>query len=271
VTYGGAEDDSCTYFLEAKDAAKLELDAYGQDADIQLLANGQYASVTANGLNSVVFDGTSVKTECKSATEQTISISSDLFGTTWNKVTVTGTDTALAVSPENGGVKVSSRNDISVSVLGSNVDTQAVAASKTVAVNSSGVTVSTASGDMQTDINTLANPFSDVTTDAYYYKPVLWALSNNITSGASDTTFSPNAFCTRAQAVTFLWRAQGCPEPAGSASPFADVTVDDYFYKAVLWAVENNITSGTSDTTFSPDDTCTRAQMVTFLYHDSEK
>jgi hypothetical protein len=105
-----------------------------------------------------------------------------------------------------------------------------------------------------------------VSSDDYYYEPVLWALSNNITSGTSDTAFSPSAYCTRAQAVTFLWRAQGCPEPAGSASPFTDVTAGDYFYQAVLWAVENNITSGTSDTTFSPNDTCTRAQAVTFLW-----
>ncbi|MBQ6431429.1 MAG: S-layer homology domain-containing protein [Oscillospiraceae bacterium] len=109
------------------------------------------------------------------------------------------------------------------------------------------------------------NPFTDVKAGEYYYKAVLWAVENNITAGTSATTFSPNAGCTRAQVVTFLWRTEGQPKPSSSANPFRDVT-GGYYYDAVLWAVEKNITAGTSATTFSPDNTCTRGQIVTFLY-----
>ncbi|MBE7049880.1 MAG: hypothetical protein E7394_03810, partial [Ruminococcaceae bacterium] len=109
-------------------------------------------------------------------------------------------------------------------------------------------------------------PFVDVTKDAYYYKPVKWAFGSKITGGTSDTTFSPDANCTRAQVVTFLWRTAGQPKPSGKNNPFTDVKEDNYYYDAVLWAVENKITGGTSATTFSPDSNCTRAQVVTFLY-----
>ena len=109
------------------------------------------------------------------------------------------------------------------------------------------------------------NPFKDVSNDAYYKDAVLWAVSKGITSGTTATTFSPNASCTRAQMVTFLWRAAGSPKASGS-NPFSDVSADAYYYDAVLWAVENGITSGTSAATFAPDATVTRAQTVTFLY-----
>ena len=112
------------------------------------------------------------------------------------------------------------------------------------------------------------NPFTDVKSDAYYYKAVLWAVENGITSGTSKTTFSPNSGCTRGQVVTFQWRANGQPEPKAGTNPFTDVKSDAYYYKAVLWAVENGITNGTSPDKFSPDKTCTRGQIVTFLYRD---
>ena len=108
--------------------------------------------------------------------------------------------------------------------------------------------------------------FVDVSASAYYYDAVAWAVENGVTSGTSATTFSPDAACTRAQAVTFLWRAAGSPAPKSSVNPFADVSTSAYYYDAVLWAVEQGITVGTSATTFSPDLTCTRAQIVTFLY-----
>lgn len=110
------------------------------------------------------------------------------------------------------------------------------------------------------------NPFMDVSEGVYYYDPVLWAVQNNVTTGTSMTTFSPDDGCTRAQVVTFLWRAAGEPSPASSINPFSDVKSGTYYYNAVLWAVENGITNGTSNTTFSPDDTCIRAQIVTFLW-----
>lgn len=111
------------------------------------------------------------------------------------------------------------------------------------------------------------NPFTDVKEGEYYYEAVLWAAENGITEGTSDTTFSPNAPCTRAQIVTFLWRAAGSPAPKSSSNPFVDVSADAYYYSAVLWAVENGITNGTSDgSTFSPDAVCSRSEAVTFLH-----
>ena len=109
------------------------------------------------------------------------------------------------------------------------------------------------------------SPFSDVSTSAYYYEAVKWAQEKGITGGIGNGLFGPNRPCTRAQIVTFLWRAAGSPEPKAMSS-FADVSTDAYYAKAVAWAVENGITTGTGDGKFSPDTTCTRAQSVTFLF-----
>ena len=108
--------------------------------------------------------------------------------------------------------------------------------------------------------------FNDVKPGDYFYDAVNWAVEKGITTGTSATTFSPNASCTRAQIVTFLWRASGSPEPKTASNPFTDVAANAYYCKAVLWAVENGITTGTSATTFSPGAPCTRAQGVTFLW-----
>lgn len=115
------------------------------------------------------------------------------------------------------------------------------------------------------------NPFTDVAADAYYYDAVLWAVANGITGGMTPTTFSPNDPCTRAQIVTFLWRTAGSPKPASSSNPFTDVAAGAYYYDAVLWAAEEGITGGTSATTFSPNDSCTRGQTVTFLWRYAKK
>ena len=117
----------------------------------------------------------------------------------------------------------------------------------------------------------LKNPFEDVYEQDYFFKPVLWAVQRGITNGTSATRFSPAAPCTRGQIVTFLWRACGSPEPDGEHNPFADVSTSDYYYKAVIWAVENGITTGTGATTFSPDRACTRGQVVTFLWRAQGK
>lgn len=109
-------------------------------------------------------------------------------------------------------------------------------------------------------------PFDDVSANAYYYDAVLWAVEKGITSGTTATTFSPDNTCTRAQTVTFLWRAAGSPAPASRENPFIDLKPGAYYYDAVLWAVEKGITSGTTKTTFDPDATVTRGQTVTFLY-----
>ena len=114
------------------------------------------------------------------------------------------------------------------------------------------------------------NPFVDVPEGSFYYDAVLWAVDKGITKGTDTTHFSPNGICTRAQAVTFLWRAAGSPAAKSGAMPFTDVKAGSYYETAVLWAVENGITKGTTATTFSPGQNCSRAQIVTFLWR-SEK
>ena len=112
----------------------------------------------------------------------------------------------------------------------------------------------------------VALPFTDVAEGAYYADAVAWAIQNKVTSGVSATTFAPNASCTRGQMVTFLWKAAGSPEPKSLTTAFTDVKSGAYYEKAVAWAVENKVTTGTSATTFSPDATVTRGQSVTFLW-----
>ena len=110
------------------------------------------------------------------------------------------------------------------------------------------------------------NPFVDVPMDSFFYDAVLWAVENGITNGVDDTHFGPTASCSRAQVVTFLWRAAGSPEPASTNNPFEDVKADAYYHKAVLWAVEKGITNGVDATHFGPNVSCNRAQVVTFLW-----
>ena len=115
-----------------------------------------------------------------------------------------------------------------------------------------------------------ANEFIDVPAGSYFYEAVMWAVENGVTTGISASRFDPDGICTRAQAVTFLWRAAGSPAAKSAVMPFADVKVGSYYYDAVLWAVENGITKGTSETMFSPDATCSRAQIVTFLWRSQK-
>ena len=112
------------------------------------------------------------------------------------------------------------------------------------------------------------NPFTDLKETAFYYKAVLWAVEKGITTGATKTTFAPGKPCTRGQIVTFLWRFENSPDPKSSENPFGDVKQDAFYYKAVLWASESGVTSGTSKGKFSPERTCTRGQVVTFLWRD---
>ncbi len=112
----------------------------------------------------------------------------------------------------------------------------------------------------------ISNPFLDVAPAAYYYNPVMWAVYSKITNGVKENLFGPDRGCTRAQAVTFLWRASGCPAPEKTDLAFADVPNDAYYADAVRWAVEKGITTGTSAKAFSPDRPCTRAQIITFIW-----
>ena len=118
----------------------------------------------------------------------------------------------------------------------------------------------------QRSIAKLENPFNDVAPGSFFYEPVMWAIENGITNGTSATTFGPNDQCMRAHVVTFLWRAVGSPEPTRTDNPFVDVKPTDFYYKPVLWAVENGITAGMDATHFGPTAYCNRAQVVTFLY-----
>ena len=113
--------------------------------------------------------------------------------------------------------------------------------------------------------------FMDVPAAQYYADPVAWAVEKGITNGTSRLTFSPESPCTRGQVVTFLWRANGSPEPKSASNPFVDVKPSDYFYKAVLWAVEQEITNGMDPTHFGPEIACTRAHVVTFLWRTHDK
>ncbi len=117
-----------------------------------------------------------------------------------------------------------------------------------------------------TEPDPMENPFTDVAEETYYYSAILWAVENGITNGVSAHSFAPNASCTRAQMVTFLWRAAGSPEPKSEKCKFADVTDDAYYKKAILWATEQGIVMGVSQTKFAPEETVTRGQAVTFLY-----
>ena len=114
------------------------------------------------------------------------------------------------------------------------------------------------------------NPFTDVSKDSVYYNAILWAVEKGITKGTTETTFDPNAVCTRGQIVTFLWRYEKAPI-VSSLAKFDDVAANSYCYNAVMWAVENGITNGKTTTTFAPNDTCTRAQAVTFIYREFAK
>ena len=174
-----------------------------------------------------------------------------------------GSTITLTVTPDDGyqlaGLTVTGRNGKEITLKDKGDG------SYTFTMPSSTVTVEA----MFTPIVTEPLHFTDVSDGSYYYDAVNWAVSNGITDGTSATTFSPDNICTRAQMVTFLWRAAGSPTPHSGSNPFVDVPADAYYYTAVLWAVEQGITTGTSVTTFSPDDTVTRSQTVTFLWRYS--
>lgn len=199
----------------------------------------------------------------------TISVGSTSNGTvTVNRTNATrGNTVTITVTPDSGyqlgSLIVTDRNgdEVRTEKTGDNTYTFTMPASR--------VTVTATFTEITSDLPSDEQPFTDVSANEYYYDAVLWAVEAGVTEGTSTTTFSPNDACTRAQMVTFLWRAAGSPSSGNSVSPFVDVSSSAYYYDAVLWAVAQGITNGTSDTTFSPDDTVTRAQTVTFLYRQA--
>ena len=223
------------------------------------LASNYYVSSTANGVWTVSY---SAPYSGSSSYDPTYSVSTP-SKTEHGSVTVSpksaskGDTVTVTVKPDSGyeldtlTVKDASGSKIKVKDKGDGKFTFTMPASK--------VTVSAEFAEIET------LDFADVPTDAYYYEAVKWAAKKGITGGIGNGLFGPNQPCTRAQIVTFLWRAAGSPEPK-TMSSFADVSMDAYYAKAVAWAVENGITTGTGDGKFSPDATCTRAQSVTFLF-----
>ena len=224
------------------------------------LASNYYVSSTANGVWTVSYSAPSSGGGSSSSSRRyDVSAPSVKHGdvTVSPKSASKGDTVTITVKPDSGyeldtlTVKDASGSKIKVKDKGDGKFTFTMPASK--------VTVSAEFAEIET------LDFADVPTDAYYYEAVKWAAKKGITGGIGNGLFGPNQPCTRAQIVTFLWRAAGSPEPK-SMSSFSDVSTDSYYAKAVAWAVENGITTGTGDGKFSPDATCTRAQSVTFLF-----
>ena len=227
------------------------------------LASNYYVSSTANGVWTVSYSAPySGGGSSSSSRRYDVSAPSVKHGdvTVSPKNASKGDTVTITVKPDSGyeldtlTVKDASGSKIKVKDKGNGKFTFTMPASK--------VTVSAEFAEIET------LDFADVSTDAYYYEAVKWAAKKGITGGIGNGLFGPNQPCTRAQIVTFLWRAAGSPEPK-SMSSFSDVSADSYYAKAVAWAVENGITTGTGDGKFSPDATCTREQAVAFLYRAS--
>ena len=235
---------------QAKDAESttrgisFEMPAHNVTVTVNWKANGSSSGGGGGGTSTPGYDVSADKTENGTVTVSPKSASK-------------GDSVTITAAPDKGyelsGIKVIDQNgrEVKLTDKGSGKYTFTMPAGKV-----------TIKADFTAQ--TADSVFADVSADAYYYEAVKWAADKGITGGIGDSLFAPNQSCTRAQIVTFLWRAAGSPEPKALSS-FADVPADAYYAKAVAWAVENGITNGTTDTTFGPDETCTRAHGVTFL------
>ena len=186
--------------------------------------------------------------------------------TTQRDVTWECEDDEFATVDENGRVKGLAEGKATITVRSTEDESIFASCIVTVTPKKNDYTGVIAGGTIISGLGGDDLAFTDVSFRNYYYNAVKWAVDKGITTGTGRYTFSPDAACTRAQVVTFLWRAAGSPAPMQNENPFTDVHTSDYYYDAVLWAVQNGITNGTSATTFSPDATVTRAQVVTFLW-----
>jgi hypothetical protein len=216
-------------------------------------------------ITAVAKDGTSqASSGGSSATTYTITVNAAENGTVRaNRGNASSGTTITVTATANDGYEV---NDVTVvDASGNSVTVKAAGnGSYTFAMPASNVTVTATFKEASVTATPVAG-FSDVSSSDYFADAVAWAVENGITSGTSDNTFSPNASCTRAEMMTFLWRAAGSPTASGSVT-FSDVSSDAYYAQAIAWAVENGITSGTGDGKFSPNATVTRAESVQFLY-----
>ena len=234
--------------------------SYWTDGTTTYAAGAEY-TVTKEATLTAVWSYTGSSSSSSSSTRYTVSVPSVANGSV--SVTPTsatkGATVTITVKPNEGyelgklTVTDQSGNRLSLTDKGNGKHTFTMPAGK--------VSVDATFAKIETTIN-----FRDVKQSDYYYDAVKWAVEKGITEGTSATTFSPNVSCTRAQMVTFLWRAAGSPVPKSTTNPFKDISSTDYFYNAVLWAVENDITTGTGADTFSPNAKVNRAQTVTFLY-----
>lgn len=224
--------------------------------------------------SSVDFDAADFNTACREMTDETLnyvrfSLPASKYGTLYYQYN-TSTETGTKVTSSTNYYRTNATrllSDVSFAAASDYIGTVSIDYTG----RSTGGTEFSGTIDIQVLSNNPTSPvytpvFSDVHSHDYYYDAVIWAVRNGITTGTSTFTFSPNATCTRAQAVTFIWRAAGSPAPNRGVNPFTDVKPTAYYYNAVLWAVEQGITSGTTSTTFSPDATVTRGQAVTFLH-----
>ena len=220
-------------------------------------AGSNYEITYVNG-TLTIYSRSSGGGSSSSGSSYTVSVPSAKHGdvTVSPKNASKGDRVTITVKPDSGyeldtlTVKDASGNKLKLTDKGNGKFTFTMPASK--------VTVSAEFAEIET------LDFADVSTDAYYYEAVKWAAKKGITLGTGDGTFSPNATCTRAQSVTFLYRALGTAPT--TVNGFTDVTADAFYADAVAWAVESGVTNGTTDSTFSPNNGCTRAQIVTFLY-----
>ena len=236
-------------------------------SEISVSINGETFQVANNATHEYIYTRPSSGDGSSGSTRYTVSVEDADHGTV--KVSPTraskGSTVTITIKPDEGyeldKLVVTDKNGDSVKL------TDKGDGKYTFKMPSSKVTVEATFVEIGTEPETPV--FTDVSTSAYYYDAVMWAVENGVTEGTSATTFSPDMACTRAQMVTFLWRAAGSPKPTTTNNPFTDVQSGEYYYDAVLWAVENGVTEGTSATTFSPDAVCTRAQTVTFLWRQA--
>ena len=236
-------------------------------SEISVSINGETFQVANNATHEYTYTRPSSGGGSSGSTRYTVSVEDADHGTV--KVSPTraskGSTVTITVTPDEGyeldKLVVTDKNGDKVKLADKGDGKY------TFKMPSSKVTVEATFVEIGTEPETPV--FTDVSTSAYYYDAVMWAVENGVTEGTSATTFSPDMACTRAQMVTFLWRAAGSPKPTTTNNPFTDVQSGAYYYDAVLWAVENGVTEGTSATTFSPDAVCTRAQTVTFLWRQA--
>ena len=265
-TFVGGTKYSVLIELEAKDQYGFKLDGI-EVANTQFYINGNKATVVSKGAQEVSisyeFPATGIGSTGSTAYTVTVLGSKNGDVTSSRKTASAGSTVTLTVSPDKGytleTLSVLDRNGKEIQLTEKNGKYTFIMPASNVEVEATFM-----------DDNTMLNFFVDIKASDYFYDAVLWAAEQGITGGTDAAHFTPNGVCTRAQAVTFLWRAAGSPAPKSTTMPFTDVAAGSYYEQAVLWAVENGITKGTSDTTFSPNLTCSRAQIVTFLWRSQK-